>query len=82
MDELREAIMEERTRGVVLRNYKKDGTLFFNDLTVSPVFDDGRATRFVGVQDDVTEFVRAEEVLRVRAEAGEVLATSLSHGNG
>ena len=78
--ELREAIREGRTCEVVLRNYKKDGTLFFNNLTVSPVFDDdGGITRFVGIQDDVTEQVRAEEVLHVQAEAGEVLAAPLSY---
>jgi PAS domain S-box-containing protein len=77
--ELREAIREGRTHEVVLRNYKKDGTLFFNGLTVSPVFDDGRITRYIGIQEDVTEQVRAEEVLHVQAEAGEILAADLSY---
>ena len=60
--ELREAIEAGRECRVVLRNYKKDGTLFWNELYVSPVYDDeGRLTNFVGVQNDVTERKRAEE---------------------
>ena len=80
LGELRAAIREGRTCEVVLRNYRKDGSLFFNELTVSPVFDDGgRLVRFVGVQDDITEMRRAEDALRVQAEASEVLATPLSY---
>ena len=80
VDELREAVRAGRGCEVVLRNYKKDGTLFFNELTISPVFDDdGGITRFVGIQDDVTVQKRAEEVLQVQAEAAEVLAASLSY---
>jgi len=80
LEELRAAIREGRSCEVVLRNYKKDGALFYNELTVSPVFDDGgRIVRFVGVQDDITERRRAEDALRVQAEASEVLATPLSY---
>ena len=80
LGELRAAIREGRACEVVLRNYRKDGSLFFNELTVSPVFDDGgRIVRFVGVQDDITEMRRAEDALRVQAEASEVLATPLSY---
>jgi signal transduction histidine kinase len=48
----------------VLRNYRKDGTLFWNELSIYSVRDeDGRMTNFVGVQNDVTERIRAEEIL-------------------
>jgi PAS domain S-box-containing protein len=64
LEELRTAIYEERHRTVVLRNYRKDGTLFWNELSVYPVRgEEGHMTNFVGVQNDVTERVRAEEVL-------------------
>src|SRR4028119_1122466 len=64
LEELRTAIYEGRHRTVVLRNYRKDGTLFWNELSVYPVRDEeGHMTNFVGVQNDVTERVRAEEVL-------------------
>jgi PAS domain S-box-containing protein len=64
LEELRTAIHEERHCTVVLRNYRKDGTLFWNELSVYPVRDEkGHMTNFVGVQNDVTERIRAEEVL-------------------
>jgi PAS domain S-box-containing protein len=64
LEELRTAIYEERHCTVVLRNYRKDGTLFWNELSVYPVRgEEGHMTNFVGVQNDVTERVRAEEVL-------------------
>jgi PAS domain S-box-containing protein len=63
LEELRTAIHEERHCTVVLRNYRKDGTLFWNELSVYPVRDEkGHMTNFVGVQNDVTERIRAEEV--------------------
>jgi PAS domain S-box-containing protein len=62
LDELREALAEERECRVVLRNYRKDGTPFWNELYISPVHDeDGRLTNFVGVQNDVTHRRRIEE---------------------
>jgi two-component system, cell cycle sensor histidine kinase and response regulator CckA len=62
--ELREAIEQERNCKVVLRNYRKDGTLFWNSLSVSPVRNaDGALTNFVGIQADITERIEAEEAL-------------------
>ncbi|HEV2130631.1 MAG TPA: ATP-binding protein [Longimicrobiaceae bacterium] len=62
--QLRAAIREGRACDVVLRNYRKDGTLFWNDLHIAPVLDEeGRITHFVGIQQDVTERRQAEEEL-------------------
>ena len=59
---LREAIREGREHTVVLRNYRKDGTLFWNELSVSPVRNErGDLTHFVGVQNNITLRKRAEE---------------------
>lgn len=56
---------------VVLLNYRKDGSTFWNELTINPVFDrDGRLAHFVGVQIDVTERVRSD-IDRERAHAAE-----------
>jgi len=61
---LRTAVHEGLHCTVVLRNYRKDGTLFWNELSVYPVHDEeNRVTNFVGVQNDITERVRAEETL-------------------
>ncbi|MBI2312637.1 MAG: EAL domain-containing protein [Betaproteobacteria bacterium] len=68
LDTLREAIREEREGRVVLRNYRKDGSLFWNDLHIAPVRDeDGRVTHFVGVQNDITELKRYQEDLEHQA---------------
>src|SRR5918994_2367075 len=64
LGELRAAVYEGRHCTVVLRNYRKDGSLFWNELSIYPVREeDGRMTNFVGVQNDVTERIRAEEIL-------------------
>lgn len=63
--EVREGLREERDFQVVLRNYQKDGTPFWNELTISPVRDaDGALTHFIGVQTDITTRREAEEALR------------------
>ena len=65
LEELRAALWEGRGCRVVLRNYRKDGSLFWNELHVSPVHDEeGRLTNFVGVQNDVTGRRRIEEALK------------------
>ena len=65
LEELRAALKEERDCRVLLRNYKKDGTPFWNELSVSPVRDEGERLRnFIGVQNDVTRRKTAEEALR------------------
>jgi PAS domain S-box-containing protein len=59
--EIRSALSEQRTVTTTLLNYRKDGTPFWNQLSVSPVFDgEGALVSFVGVQTDVTERVRVE----------------------
>jgi diguanylate cyclase (GGDEF)-like protein/PAS domain S-box-containing protein len=48
----------------VLRNYRKDGTPFWNDLYVSPMRDDeGAITHFIGVQNDISDRKSAEHEL-------------------
>jgi PAS domain S-box-containing protein len=62
---LREAIAARREVQVELRNYRKDGTLFWNELHLTPVFEGERLKYFLGVQNDVTR--------RKEAEAGQAL---------
>jgi PAS domain S-box-containing protein len=65
LEKLRAAIRGERHCTVVLRNYHKNGTLFYNELSVYPVRDENdRLMNFVGVQNDITERLRTEEALR------------------
>jgi PAS domain S-box-containing protein len=77
--ELREAVAARQEASVVLLNYRKDGTRFWNDLTIAPVRDEaGRATHFVGLQHDITERKQAEEELRRAKEAAEVASQAKS----
>ena len=47
---------------------RKDGTLFFNELSIAPVAaPDGEVTHYVGVQSDVTERERARFALAERS---------------
>lgn len=61
---IREALRAHRPVDAVLRNYRKDGTLFYNRLHIRPLFDrDGRVIYYLGVQHDVTEQIRAQDAL-------------------
>jgi PAS domain S-box-containing protein len=59
---IREALRNGGSCREILRNYRKDGTPFWNELSVSTVknADDGQ-TYFVGVQKDVTVQVKAQQ---------------------
>lgn len=59
--EIRESIQLERPLTTTLLNYRKDGTTFWNEVSISPVRDSGgTVTHFVGVQADVTARVEAQ----------------------
>jgi diguanylate cyclase (GGDEF)-like protein/PAS domain S-box-containing protein len=61
---LRHALLEQRDTRVVLRNFKKDGTPFWNELYLSPIRNqDGEITHYLGVQNDITDRVELEERL-------------------
>jgi PAS domain S-box-containing protein len=71
---LRDGIADHQTVDATLLNYRKDGTAFWNRLSISPVFDtDGSLLSYVGVQNDVTEQVRIESE-RAQAYAAERVA--------
>jgi len=63
--EIREALEAEEPVTVELLNARKEGTRFWNHLSISPVRDEtGQLTHFVGFQRDVTRRVEAERELR------------------
>ena len=69
LNEVRTAIREGKNCHVVLRNYRKDGSLFWNQLNVSPIYDAaGNLTHFVGIQLDITAQKEAEEALQASEE--------------
>jgi len=61
LETVRKAIAEGRDCQVTLRNYRKDGSLFWNELSLAPVHDnEGTITHFIGIQVDATERKRTE----------------------
>ncbi len=62
LDEVRAALREGRDTSVVLLNRRRDGTPFWNDLSISPIRDEsGRVINFVGILVDASEWVKANE---------------------
>jgi len=58
---------EQPFHGVIL-NYRKDGTEFWNDLSITPVFDEhGKLSQFVSVQRDITVLKLNEERIQKMA---------------
>ena len=69
LEAIRGALQEHRPIEVTLRNYRKDGSLFHNRLSIQPLRDSaGRLIYYLGVQYDVTELVEAQqEVSRLQS---------------
>lgn len=66
--QLRKGINAQREVHVVIRNYRCDGTPFWNDLYISPVRDEaGVVTHFIGVQNDITSQREYQAQLRHNA---------------
>jgi PAS domain S-box-containing protein len=67
---IREAIRERKSCAVVLRNYRADGEMFWNELRLAPIFDvDDNLTHFVGISTDISERVIAEKRIKSQNEA-------------
>ena len=62
----------------VLRNYRKDGSLFYNELSISPIVNsDGTIQYFIGYQQDVTQEKRRTLFLEMLIGIGELLNETL-----
>jgi diguanylate cyclase (GGDEF)-like protein/PAS domain S-box-containing protein len=73
VDELAAALRGGHEARALLRNYRRSGELFYNQLSLSPVRDDaGAVTHYVGVLNDVSERQRHEAELAFRATHDEL----------
>jgi len=80
--QIREAVKARREVSATIKNYRKDGSCFWNELSLSPIFNrDGELTHFVGIQTDVTARVEFELALRESEKLAAVgrLAASIAH---
>lgn len=56
LDTLRTALAQGVDATVLLRNYRKDGSAFWNEVSMSPVRNEKQVlTHYIGIQHDVTE---------------------------
>ncbi len=66
--EIQRRLAQHRDVHVVLRNFRKDGTPFWNALYIAPVPNEqGQVTHFIGVQNDISEQKRFESELAYNA---------------
>ncbi len=77
---LRSAIKAANPCKVVIRNYRKNGELFLNRLSLTPVFDDeGTLTHYIGIQDDITNIISTRKKLARKEKENEALLTEVHH---
>jgi PAS domain S-box-containing protein len=63
---IRDAVKKGEPSRQILRNYRKDGTQFWNELSITPVYNQAdQLTYYIGIQKDVTEQVEAEKRVAV-----------------
>ena len=76
LDHIRRTLAQGGSCAVTLQNRRKCGALFWNTLRLSPIRDEtGDITHFIGVQDDVTEQIKARQII---AEGRDQLEAILS----
>ncbi len=69
IEEIRAALRDKREGHALLRNYRKDGTGYWNDLFVAPVNDEtGTLSHFVVAQYDITAVMTYEAELEFQAK--------------
>ncbi len=76
LDAIRQAVKAQQPCRQIIRNYRKDGSAFWNELSITPVFNAAdQLTYYIGIQKDVTEQVEAQErVKALEAELAELRA--------
>ncbi len=69
VDPVKQAIIEGRSCNQVIQNYRKDGTPFWNDFSISPVHNTkGHLTHFIGIQADITKRKYYEIALQKKSQ--------------
>ncbi|GLK87631.1 hypothetical protein GCM10017655_06930 [Pseudomonas turukhanskensis] len=65
---LRSALHRGEAAQVVVRNYRKNGTPFWNEITLSPLRDDQGISHYIALQNDVTSRERLAAEIATRRE--------------
>ena len=73
VERIRRGLAQGRPVSATIRNYRKDGKTFWNELNISPLFDaDGRVISWVGILQDATSRMRTEDNLREAKNQAEI----------
>ncbi len=71
---IRRAIREVNYCKTIVRNYKKDGTRFWNEIQISPIFDkNGNLSNYIAYIKDISQEILMQQQLleaKEKAEAG------------
>ncbi len=74
-----EAITKHEPIQVELVNYRKDGTPYWVNMAINPIFEDGRLKRFIAAASDVTKERRMNERITLQNARLKKIAFILSH---
>ncbi|ADD05612.1 receiver/sensor box histidine kinase [Natrialba magadii ATCC 43099] len=78
VDRMRAAIEAREPITTEVRNYRRDGTMFWNEVTIAPV-DNSETPYFVGFQHEITRRKLAEQRLRRQNERLSEFTGTVSH---
>lgn len=80
VETIREGLRQHREIQVELINYRRDGSMFLNQLLIRPVFDDhGHLVHYFASQVDVSVERQAQALTRATEERLRLVADELSH---
>jgi len=76
LQQIRDAVKNAKPVEVTLKNFRKNGDLFYNRLSITPLFDsEGQLIYFLGVQFDVTEQIQARQEIKTLTDTIHKLST-------
>ncbi|NBC04920.1 MAG: PAS domain S-box protein [Bacteroidetes bacterium] len=73
-----ESIESRETSHEIILNYSKDGTRYWLDMKIDPIFEDGVCTGFIAIERDVTEMVQQRRKLQESVERYEIVTKATS----
>lgn len=78
LDVLRKAIANRESVIVTLKNFRKNGEMFWNELALYPIYiGEEKKLFFVGIQKDITEQKNNEELIKQYVNEINVLSTPI-----